>query len=50
MISKCIYPDRGSCKGCEHSIDPTLYDGGCKLMYPERQKDERSKSSGNTSK
>lgn len=30
-VKECVYPTRGSCKGCEHSRDPALYDGGCKL-------------------
>lgn len=32
-VDECIHPDNVSCRGCEHSYRPDLYDGGCKLHY-----------------
>ena len=32
-VDECIHPDRVSCRGCEHSFNPSLFDGGCKLHY-----------------
>lgn len=32
-VKECIYPRRNSCRGCSHSINSALYDGGCNLHY-----------------
>ena len=32
-VAACIYPDSTSCRGCSHSYNPALYDGGCMLHY-----------------
>ena len=32
-VKECIYPIRNSCRGCSHSYNPALYDGGCMLHY-----------------
>lgn len=29
----CVYPERESCRNCEHSINPELYDSGCKFLF-----------------
>jgi hypothetical protein len=31
-VPGCIYTLFYGCKGCEHNMNPTLYDGGCKIM------------------
>lgn len=36
-VPGCIYTYKYGCKGCEHNIDPLLFDGGCKIMYPRRE-------------
>lgn len=28
----CVYPEKETCRGCDHSYAPELSDGGCKLM------------------
>lgn len=32
-VRECIYPESVNCRGCSHSYNPALYDGGCKLHY-----------------
>lgn len=32
-VKECIYPESTDCRGCSHSYNPALYDGGCKLFY-----------------
>jgi len=32
-VKECIYPENTDCRGCSHSYNPALYDGGCKLFY-----------------
>lgn len=32
-VKECIYPSRSSCRGCSHSYNPDLHDGGCMLHY-----------------
>lgn len=31
-ISECVYPHKYGCRDCEHSYNPELHDGGCKLL------------------
>ena len=31
----CIHPEMPHCLGCEWSIRPEFYDGGCRIVYPE---------------
>ncbi len=35
-VNECVYPNRHSCRGCEHSLAPELFDGGCKLMMKNK--------------
>ena len=39
-VPDCRYPGRGSCRGCEYSFAPDLFDGGCLAEYSaaERQR------------
>ncbi len=39
VIEECIYRERKSCRGCEHSMNPELSDGGCRLLYVGRTAD-----------
>lgn len=32
-VPECVYPGYVSCRGCEHSYRPDLFDGGCRLHY-----------------
>ena len=32
-VKECIHPEKDNCRGCSHSYNPALYDGGCKLHY-----------------
>lgn len=37
-VAECVHPEAGSCRGCNWSYEPSLFDGGCKLHY-EREAD-----------
>ena len=37
-VDECVHPDYVSCRGCEHSYRPDLFDGGCKLYYERNAK------------
>ncbi len=32
-VKECIYPEKDTCRDCEQSYDPSLFDGGCMLHY-----------------
>lgn len=32
-VKECVYPESKNCRGCSHSFNPSLYDGGCMLHY-----------------
>ena len=32
-VEACVYPERKSCRGCNYSYKPSLFDGGCRLAY-----------------
>ena len=34
----CRYPGSTSCRGCEYSYAPDLYDGGCMSHLPEAER------------
>ena len=34
-VKECVHPESVSCRGCEHSFRPDLYDGGCRLHAAE---------------
>lgn len=37
-VAECVHPEAGSCRCCNWSYEPSLFDGGCKLHY-EREAD-----------
>lgn len=37
-IEECREPQNKSCRYCDYSFNPELYDGGCKLMYSKKFK------------
>ena len=37
----CVhFPNRKSCRWCDYSLNPELYDGGCMIRSDERPGDE----------
>ncbi len=38
--SFCLHPEKESCRGCEFSFDPSLFDPGCTLNRPTEEGDE----------
>lgn len=42
VIPQCDQPEslKGHCRGCENSLDPRLYDGGCRLLGGEQEREK----------
>lgn len=45
-VSQCAYPDRYGCRGCEHSFNPALFDGGCRLAFDSEYRRAHERNSG----
>jgi len=40
----CKYPERTDCRDCPDSLNPRLYDGGCKWLFGEPESSTPSES------
>lgn len=41
--SFCVHTEKEHCRGCEYSVDPEMYDPGCRLGMKEGEGDDPSR-------